>query len=251
MGGRSHSSVKIEDGIAHFTGKCAIVPFLKAPGFITMVTGGWLQKAGIFPDVSSCHSLKLVLKSNVDYDGYRVSFGKVRVPGGGHASGYKAPALTDIPREDFGEIVIPFSDFSSKWDEKTGDVQVKCQDDPRFCPNPEWLRNMKTMSFWGEGVEGEVDLEIKRISAIGCASTTPIVDSDASVDELQAARQSVLRNDHLSADHSVKGAGLVGFFVITVGVLVAAFRQRRRRNRTQSYTQIRGSIEDGLDVVEL
>jgi hypothetical protein len=39
---------------------------------------------------------------------------------------------------------------------------------------------METMSFWGEGVEGVVDLEVKSISAIGCdinASESPVMPS--------------------------------------------------------------------------
>ena len=38
-GGESYSKLEIDDGVAKFTGKCAIVPSLKAPGFITMETG--------------------------------------------------------------------------------------------------------------------------------------------------------------------------------------------------------------------
>jgi hypothetical protein len=252
MGGESYSSVDIKDGVAHFTGRCAVVPFLHAPGFITMVTGGWQQKPGTFPDVASCQALKLVLKSNVEYDGYRVSFGKVRVQGGGHASGYKAPALTDIPSDDFGEVVIPFSEFSSKWDEKTGDIQIKCLDDQQYCPSTEWLSDMQTMSFWGEGVEGEIDLMIKRISAVGCASSsTPTIDSDSSLMSVQAAQQSIVRSSNSIANHSLRGAGLMGLLVVAAGVIVSTFHQRRRLSSSQSYTEIRGSIEDGMDVVEL
>ena len=40
MGGKSYSSVEIERGVAaKFTGYCAIVPSLNAPGFVTMSTG--------------------------------------------------------------------------------------------------------------------------------------------------------------------------------------------------------------------
>merc|ERR1712129_318040 len=40
-----------------------------------------------------------------------------------------------------------------------------------YCPDTDTLRNMKTMSIWGEGVGGVVDLEVQSISAIGCLST--------------------------------------------------------------------------------
>ena len=168
MGGKSKSSLQIENGVAKFTGTCAIVPFLKAPGFITMVTGGFFSwKKEVFPDVSSCSGLSFSLKTNVDYAGYRVSFGKQRVSGGGHASGYKA-ALVDVPSGDFGDLVIPFKEFSSKWDEATGDIQVSCAEDSQYCPSQEWLADMQTISFWGEGIEGKVDLDIQSISAVGC-----------------------------------------------------------------------------------
>ncbi len=40
MGGKSYSSMEIERGVAaKFTGYCAVVPKLKAPGFVTMSTG--------------------------------------------------------------------------------------------------------------------------------------------------------------------------------------------------------------------
>ena len=89
MGGKSSSSLDISDGVANFSGNCAIVPFLNAPGFITVQTGGFGQSSeGNFPDVSSCTGLKMIVRSHVDYDGYRVSFGKKR--SGEHGMGYKA-----------------------------------------------------------------------------------------------------------------------------------------------------------------
>jgi len=169
MGGRSKSSVEINDGVAQFRGTCAIVPFLHAPGFITMVTGGFFSRKETFPDVSNCRGLALTLRSSVDYEGYFVSFGTDRVPGGRHASGYKSHLA--LPNsDDFAEIEIPFSDFSSKWDEGTGKTTVTCQEDSQYCPTLDNLRNMKTLSFWGEGVEGDVALDVKRIGAYGCAS---------------------------------------------------------------------------------
>jgi hypothetical protein len=169
MGGQSTSSLTIENGVAHFEGDCAIVPFLKAPGFITMETGGFRMPKEVFPDVSSCQALSLILKSNSDYTGYRVSFGNERLPFGFHAVGYKAP-MTDLPSSgDFEDVILPFDMFSSKWDEKTGDIEIECADDAQYCPSPKWLRNMETMSFWGEGVAGTVDLEIQQIRAVGCA----------------------------------------------------------------------------------
>jgi len=180
MGGQSTSSVKIEDGVAKFNGEVKIVPFLKAPGFVTMVTGGYRSKASTFPDVSGCDGLKVVLRSTKkdeevdDYTGYRISFGNHREPDGRYAMGYKAPAFTNVPTgDDFGEIVFPFNTFSAKWNDGTGDITVPCSDqNPQYCPDTATLQNMETLSFWGEGVAGEVTLEIKSISAVGCTAAT-------------------------------------------------------------------------------
>ena len=53
MGGRSDWSVSIDNDVASFTGHMNIVPFLQAPGFITMET-----RCGICPDVASSTSLE-------------------------------------------------------------------------------------------------------------------------------------------------------------------------------------------------
>jgi hypothetical protein len=163
MGGKSTGTVSVVDGLASFDGEVVNVPFLQAPGFITMTTSG-----GIFPDVSSCSALKVVLMATEEYHGYRISFGTVRVPNGHHATGYKANF--EAPLNTFDNIVIPFSDFSSKWDDFTGDQVVTCQEDSQYCPDTKTLRDMQKISIWGEGVAGSVKLKIKSISATGCAA---------------------------------------------------------------------------------
>jgi len=169
MGGQSYSELEIDavHGIAKFTGKCAIVPSLQAPGFITMETGGQFgEKPARFPDISTCTAFRFEMKTNTDYGGYRFSFGKAHAKGGRFAYGYKAPLL--LPVGEFGSVVVPFTSFSDKWNDATGDIEIECADDPTYCPSQQWLQTMETMSFWGEGVEGMIDLEVKSISAIGC-----------------------------------------------------------------------------------
>ena len=172
MGGKSTSSLTIDDGVASFRGTCAVVPSLNAPGFITMVTGHpYSQGPATFPDVSSCKALKVNLRTMVDgYKGYYLSFGTDRVPGGHHAMGYKTYLDDTIPIGEFADIVLPFNAFSSKWDDASGKIEVSCSDDIQYCPTLETLQNMKSMSFWGEGMEGEIALDIKSIRAIGCGS---------------------------------------------------------------------------------
>lgn len=231
MGGQSKSALVIEDGVAKFTGDCAIVPFLKAPGFITMVTGGFFMSSETFPDVSSCQGLSFTLKTNVDYQGYRVSFGKVHLPEGHHASGYKAP-MTNLPMDDFGDVVIPFDQFSSKWDEATGDIIVECSEDPKYCPSQKWLSNMKTMSFWGEGVEGKVDLEIQQIRAVGCSAAVGSSSSSSSTSLSSLAA-------NISPGHVSTSGGL--FLFLIVGVVAMGVLMIRQRRPKQSYQEIQGN----------
>lgn len=183
MGGESYSDLEIDstNGIAKFTGYCAIVPSLQAPGFITMETGAdYREDPGEFPDVATCTGLRFEMKTNTEYTGYRISFGKAHPIGNRFAYGYKAPLHLDEdlpPVGEFGIVDVPFTKFSDKWDDGTGDIEVECADNPRYCPRKKWLQSMETISFWGEGVEGMVDLEIKTISAFGCdmnASEAPV-----------------------------------------------------------------------------
>merc|ERR1711908_58588 len=123
------------------------------------------EDPGEFPDISTCTGMRFETKTNTEYTGYRVSFGKAHPFGNGFAYGYKAPLLLDEdlpPVGEFGTVDIPFTEFSDKWDDATGDIEVECADNPLYCPNKRWLKSMETISFWGEGVEGMVDLEIKK-----------------------------------------------------------------------------------------
>jgi len=168
MGGQSYSSIEMnkEDGIAIFSGEVKDVPFLGVPGFIQMESrGGNLA----YPDVSCCDALKLhVMSMMEDYEGYRVAFGTKRSKSGFFAMGHKAD-FDAPPVGEFGDVVIPFNMFSVEWDEATGDQIITCAEDPTVCPDVETLQNMKTISIWGEGVNGKIELHVKSISAVGCS----------------------------------------------------------------------------------
>ena len=93
-----------------------------------------------FPDISSCEAFQMNIKTNVKYDGYRFSFGKAHVKGGRFAYGYKTPLLLDENVGELGNVTLPFSTFSDKWDDATGDIieaifkndrQLKRLDTPR------------------------------------------------------------------------------------------------------------------------
>lgn len=165
MGGKSTGTFTIEDGLGKFVGEVVDVPFLQAPGFIQART----KKGGSYADVSACQSLEIIAKSNTDYSGYRISFGNAHAPGGKfHARGYKAD-LKDVSTEDFEAITIPFNQFTDFWDDATGDPIHTCQENELYCPDELTLKNMQRLTIWGEGVGGKVSLDIKSISAVGCA----------------------------------------------------------------------------------
>ena len=109
MGGQSVSRVQDENNVLNFTGTCAIVPSLKAPGFITAVTGNGFLAHETFVDVSTCHGLKVVAKDFTNgYKGYRISFGTAKPPGGKFfAQGFKANLRPTVG--SFGAVSIPFS----------------------------------------------------------------------------------------------------------------------------------------------
>jgi hypothetical protein len=145
------------------------VPSLSAPGFIAAFAIGELN------DASEAILGDLVLKvrtSTPEYKGYRVSFSP-RVSGYSCASGGSLPfsggcfkSRFDIPAgQDFAEVHVPFSSFSDHWSSATGDQTIKCSDDPSVCPSEHDLKHIRWIEVWGEGVAGDVHLEVNSIYA--------------------------------------------------------------------------------------
>jgi len=155
--------------VLNFTGKCAIVPSLQAPGFITAQN----TDSSDWVDVSSCQGLKITSKSYISYTGFRISFGSAHPKGGKFfAFGYKANFQPPTGR--IGSVYVPFSNFTDFWDDATGDPIYTCQQHTEYCPDVKTLENMKTMSIWAEGVEGNVHLEVSSIAGYEC--TAPEVE---------------------------------------------------------------------------
>ena len=74
MGGRSSSTLTQTNNLAIFNGTCAIIPFLKAPGFAKITTNR--GETG-FPDISShlAGYMELRVRSTTpSYDGFRLGF---------------------------------------------------------------------------------------------------------------------------------------------------------------------------------
>lgn len=166
MGGKSTSTVSIENDMGIFEGKVVDVPYLNAPGFIKMETRG-----GEFPDVSHCRALKLEIRSAMDYGGLHISFGVHHAEGAPRfVRGYKAP-LHILQSDTFHSVVVPFTDFSDHWDAATGDIQVHCLENSIHCPDEATLRYFTTLSIMAEGMDGKVHVEIKSIDATDCEYT--------------------------------------------------------------------------------
>ena len=178
------------------------MPSLQAPGFITAVNSDRKR----WNDVSSCTGIKITAKSDTKYDGFRVSFGSAHPRGGKFFAvcsalhrtlrillqslpqmsnlrsspntvcacsfclqyGYKANFMPSVG--SIGSVKVPFRNFTDFWDDATGDPIHTCDENEKYCPDEKTLTNMKTMSIWAEGVEGDIRLEITAISGFGCAT---------------------------------------------------------------------------------
>merc|ERR1719162_2096035 len=108
------------------------------------------------------------------YKGYRVRFGHVHSPDTGrYTSGYKAnfdaPSSSSSSDGGKGIVTIPFHQFTSNWNDGTGDAIVTCAQESKYCPDTDTLQSMGTFSIWGEGVAGKVHLEVDSISAVNCS----------------------------------------------------------------------------------
>lgn len=175
MGGQSTGTFTVKDQLGVFDGDVVDVPFLKAPGFIKATAS-----TKPFPDASSCTGLKITARASEDYKGYRLSFGNKHAPDAKFFT-YGFKAHFDAPVGDnFSDIVLPFTNFTDDWDDATGDAIKTCQDNKEYCPDLETLKDMKTMSVWGEGVGGKVHLEIKSIAATGCTASPAVSLADPS-----------------------------------------------------------------------
>lgn len=176
MGGKSTGTFTIQEHVGVFTGNVVDVPFLHAPGFIQART----TDSQPFPDISRCGAFRIQLQSHTEYAGLRFSFGDAHPPHGKRfAFGYKT--TLSIPTNEWIEWIIPMSNFTDYWDDATGDPIVTCQEDSRYCPTREALQNLKKMAIWGEGVEGQVHVEIQSIYATQCASEDQHVDEEESI----------------------------------------------------------------------
>ncbi|CAK9078842.1 unnamed protein product [Durusdinium trenchii] len=170
MGGKSTGTFSVANNVGIFDGEVVDVPFLKAPGFIKTSVVDMKPFTRIFPDISACKSIKLEVKSDSDYKGYRFSIGNAHAPGGKFfAYGYKSNFNAGAPGQ-WTTVTLPLSGFTDYWDDATGEAIKTCQENKIYCPDVKTLQDMRTMGFWAEGVAGKVHLEIKSVMATDCTS---------------------------------------------------------------------------------
>lgn len=178
MGGRSHSAFNASSGL--FSGTCAVVPFLGAPGFCKMSAQSNFANASAFIE----GALQLTVRSSTpEYRGFKVAWAGGSMPA--KAQGWRHEELTfkasfSLPtkaRDTFVTVRVPFEEFSVDWSEFTGDcstrdpllggfIQHHCCSaaHPEVCPTAANLMYIHTVGVWAEGVEGDFDLMLRSIA---------------------------------------------------------------------------------------
>jgi len=171
MGGKSSGTWSLGDGFGVMDGEVAIVPSLKAPGFIKAAADGK------FADISEFIGGNLVLTvrtSTPDYAGYRVTFTSGAIsPAFSCAGGGGLPFTRGCFKQkfsvpagsDFVEVRLPFNTFSDKWSSATGEHTKECAAEKDVCPTASKLSKIQRIEFWAEGAVGKVHLEVKAVSA--------------------------------------------------------------------------------------
>merc|ERR1719182_785652 len=173
MGGQSHSTLKINNGIAVWDGETKIVPKLHAPGFcnVKSTSGGGVLR--IANDASPFTHMLLRVRSTMQYAGFKVSF----------AADTWNPTFKSfksdftVQRNDgvWHTVAVPFENFSNDWSQYTGRCDTtdpngkkhKCcsAEHPEVCPTKSNLKHISQLGIWAEGVAGKFHLEVKWIRA--------------------------------------------------------------------------------------
>jgi len=162
MGGVSNSTWTVDkkEGMATWVGDCRIVPSLQAPGFCNAETSDPFTSS--FGDASGFTHLDILLRSRVDYGGFKISFAANTI--NPQFKCFKSDF--EVNSNGGWQIVsIPFSSFSNEWSPSTGEPTTKCSEDSRVCPTDSDLKKIEQFGFWMEGVEGHFDVDIKWVRA--------------------------------------------------------------------------------------
>lgn len=179
MGGASTSSFDVTTGT--FEGTCAIVGFLKAPGFAKIIG------SRSFADITGLDNIVLKVKSSTpSYQGFKIAFAAPGIPktslygGSSYKAGFKLTSSTD-----WQLVSVPLTQFSYDWSGFTGDCDTKDPDQfgrkgpqhyccdksglepskPEVCVDAKFLNKINDLEVWAEGVEGDFNIQIESIGA--------------------------------------------------------------------------------------
>jgi len=181
MGGASKSTFTVTGNkTGLFEGTCAIVKFLKAPGFAK------IQGSGSFVDISAYDSISMKVKSSTPgYQGFKVAFAAPGIPKTSMFGGSSYKAGFNVTGSDWQIIEVPLTQFSYDWSGYTGRCDTKdpgglfskgkqhyCCDKsglqpskPEVCVDTKYLSKINQLELWAEGVEGDFNLEIEWVGA--------------------------------------------------------------------------------------
>lgn len=188
--GRSEGSYTNLESVGILKGTVRDVPTLSTPGFIEMETPASTR----FPDARTCTHVRLEAKTvgpNLDYAGWRFGLGNSQpeAVADWHAFGHKHGFFA--PGNEWENVTMPLNQFSNYWNATTGDVVITCEEDPQYCPTSQTLKEIKTLSIWAEGVNGDVELHVRNIWMTGCNLTA--LPNPNQVDELITSDSGVIQ----------------------------------------------------------
>jgi len=178
MGGSSTSAFAVTGNkTGLFSGTCAIVKYLKAPGFAK------IQATSKFLDITGYDSIAMKVKSSTpDFKGFKVAFAAPGIPKA-HLFGFASyKAGFTLTGSDWQVVEVPLTLFSRDWSSYTGRCDTKdpgmfggqhyCCDKsgekpskPEVCVDTKFLSKINQLEIWAEGVEGDFNLEIEWVGA--------------------------------------------------------------------------------------
>lgn len=183
MGGASTSNCSINNSSLVFSGTCAVVKYLKAPGFASVHTsaGQVFNRAGSAVN----GTIDLMLRSSTPtYTGFKVGWSAKGIPikpQYGHGDGSFKASLQLKNISDWQLVQIPTRNFSDDWSPFTGDCDTKdptgkqhhccgTGDAAQYCPTTTFLSALTDLSIWAEGVAGDFQIEAKWVGASKAAA---------------------------------------------------------------------------------
>lgn len=179
-------STKVDNGALVFAGKVGRIPRAGGEfkdGFVfTQSQKGVGQP---FPDLSGCEGISLTSKTTEDYKGYGL---QLFIKGDAtYKARFAAPpdefGVIKIPFTNFVDVNIPddrnplfalFPDFKNMETEKQASEAIAktCEANPGDCLSQNLLdlKQIQSIAFTADGVQGKFHLEVQEAHAYGCAA---------------------------------------------------------------------------------